>query len=108
MSEARHTKGPWDVKRARFLSDGGYDYGIIATIDGTRRCIAETFEVIADGGRTAPAEANAHLIAAAPELYEALEKMVRAAMYGSFNTVDSHPLPLARAALSKARGEHEA
>lgn len=105
MNAARHTKGPWAINTERFEDDrlqgsthveSANEHGwandgwIICACDGP------------DQG------ANAHLIAAAPELYEALEKMVRAAMYGSFNTVDSHPLPLARAALSKARGEHEA
>lgn len=48
--------------------------------------------------------ANAHLIAAAPELYEALEGIFKAAATGHFfNGHPSHAAGLA--ALAKARGE---
>jgi hypothetical protein len=65
---ARHTPGPWNIKRAEIRVDGEYDYAIY---DASQQVIAETF------GRSSasvfpPAEANAHLIAAAPELYEVL------------------------------------
>lgn len=48
-------------------------------------------------------EANAHLIAAAPDLYEALENAVAA--LESWNVSPIGGLPKMRAALAKARGE---
>ena len=69
MSE--HTPGPWEVRSARFPSDGGRDFGVGAQVDGRFYCIAEAFEVVGKDKR-APAEANATLIAAAPDLLAAL------------------------------------
>lgn len=69
---AGYTPGPWESRKAKFPVDGEYDFAIGATVDGKRECIAEAF------GRCSttafpPAEANARLIAAAPDLLEALE-----------------------------------
>ena len=50
-------------------------------------------------------QANAHLIAAAPELYEALERMV--ADYDIGEMTETPILDVANAALAKARGETE-
>lgn len=66
------TPGPWRVRRAQYPVDGAYDYAIYD--EPLVQVIAETF------GRTSvtnwpDAEANAHLIAAAPELYEALKTL---------------------------------
>lgn len=66
MTENKHTPEKWVYRQARFTSDGEYDYGIFAMIDGEEFCIAETF------GRVSKniclnAEANACLIAAAFE-----------------------------------------
>lgn len=71
----RHTPTPWDCKRARFPTDGEYDCGISAVIDGKPRCIAETF------GRCAPeikldAEANAAFIVTAVNSHAALTSRV--------------------------------
>lgn len=64
--------------------------------------LATDDEIVADvyGGNCAPA--NAHLIAAAPELYEALEGLFNELVkYGFVGTGVND----ARSALSKARGE---
>jgi len=66
-----HTPGPWDFTgpspgKMKGYDDGG-DYAIIA-----RGIIAEAFHRI-DDDTYADAEANARLIAAAPDLLEALE-----------------------------------
>lgn len=80
MSEARFTKGPWGEKNVlvrglNFLSHANYP--------------------------TELGKANAHLIAAAPELYEALEDVLN-----SKEIVNDDPLVnKIIAALAKARGE---
>jgi len=55
-------------------------------------------------------EADAHLIAAAPELYEALDELadlMQGVIEGDYRP-DSFTLQIARAALAKARGETNA
>jgi hypothetical protein len=69
------TPGPWVPRRAKFPSDGGIDYGIEVVVDGRKLCIAEAFEVVHFDTRM-PAEANARLIAAAPEMFEALRDLL--------------------------------
>jgi hypothetical protein len=50
--------------------DGQFDYAVCAKFSGTERCLAESFgRVSVDDA--APAMANAHLIAAAPDLFAA-------------------------------------
>lgn len=54
------------------------------------------------------ARANAHLIAAAPDLYEALEQCrseLKSILLQYDNTTPSYGLDLANNALDKARGE---
>ena len=77
MSEHAHTPGPWDAHCAKFKSDSGWDWGIRATIGNKGYCIAEAFEVVAADMKT-PVEANARLIAAAPDLLAALCKLEEA------------------------------
>ena len=65
MSEAKFTKGPWSA-----ISNGSYyDIGVINDCSlipiSPRVCIGATHED----------EANAHLIAAAPEMYELLREI---------------------------------
>ena len=66
---ARFTPGPWSVRRSLAPVDGAYDFAISA--DGSP-VLAEAFGRTSDGGYP-PAEANARLIAAAPDMYEALK-----------------------------------
>lgn len=103
---AKHDKGPWLAQR---WSDSHRDYnihaedgGIIALVSG--RC-----------GELAESDAaNARLIAAAPELLEALEAMVQeyGRRYGeSDKLMDSefqnHVIKPAMEALAKAAGKEE-
>ena len=71
-----HTKGPWEVRdgRNRALVDDRYTVERIT--EGLRSIIAEVNDawVCAEHGGTG-AQANAHLIAAAPALYEALKAL---------------------------------
>ena len=86
MSELKATPGPWECHESAFMADGS-----------DKRAY---FIVEADGMR-GKSKYNAHLIAAAPELLEALQAMIDYA-----GQPISHPAAqLARAALAKARGE---
>lgn len=83
MSERKWTPGPWAVRDARGIRGANGE------------CVASTY-------CAAPAE-DAHLIAAAPDLYEALK---RAAMWIEAGNDRTGPvLRQCYAALDKARGE---
>lgn len=87
MTKHKHTPGPWDVE---------HDTEIIAA-EGQRIAEADTRSINFVNGE---ATANAHLIAAAPDLLAALEAVqidgtVRCGCRGCV---------LARAAIKKARG----
>ncbi len=88
MSETKWTPGPWIQEDRDILS--------VALIDAENPKRGR--EVIA----AAHIEANAHLIAAAPELYEALAEMV--AGWEGFD-VNDDAANRVRALLAKARGE---
>ena len=83
MSERKWTPGPWAVRDARGIRGANGE------------CVASTY-------CAAPAE-DAHLIAAAPELYAALERSVKA--WTSDPDRMGPMIRQAKAALSKARGE---
>lgn len=83
MADTKFTKGPWiaghlgsDSKcQCQSILAEGY-MGCIATVE------VDNGRPVSDGGNDAPpleeAVANMHLIAAAPELYEALERLIKA------------------------------
>lgn len=92
MSERPWTPGPWQVS---------------CVSDGTRRRSVWTDEGppahIAD---VTNGEANARLISAAPDLYEALARIVDSVAKGASGDVcQTYDFDDARAALAKARGE---
>lgn len=88
MSETKHTPGPW------LIDENGMIYHRPDPL--TKYCIAEMESGL---------EANASLIAAAPDLLAALKKMLPEA-----NRIDQHLRPTfetceeARAAIAKAEG----
>lgn len=98
------TPGPWVPRRAAKPDNtGGYDWAIIAP---DKAIVAECFEVVdwAENGvdfDTRPVEANARLIAAAPDLLEALEA-IRARIAGEF---DNPALVKHGGALSDTNGD---
>ena len=101
MSKPKFTKGPWfyDGKRMIKSLNRGKVHNCIAAIGA---CQFE-FEGKTHESLTAPAqidEANAVLMAAAPELYGALENAVKTAAFDI-----PEDLIMARAVLKKARGE---
>ena len=95
---AKHTPGPWFVRK------GGSAWGNFS-IDGDVFFIAETI-----GGLDKEEKANAHLIAAAPDLLEALRALVDD-IGERFNISSQSTNPgmrdavnQARAAIAKAEG----
>lgn len=83
MSETRFTKGEWKVER--FVNNKGFE--ISFNDDG---------EVVADHVYTEP---DAHLIAAAPEMYAMLQEILDG---GSLHRMDAKAIS---DLLAKARGE---
>lgn len=95
---AAFTPGPW---RAEAKKVGQFD--IVAGPDYFSR----TFVAFAGCGEDIPSEANANLIASAPELYEWLEAAVdeREQEHGSLPDGAPHWSVRARAVLARARGD---
>jgi hypothetical protein len=100
MTDTKWTPGPWEVRKTKF--------GIGGDINHAGYCIAEVFGRV-DYDCYPPAEATAHLIAAAPELAAAgqlvldlLENMTTEEFALGEDRKGREQL---RAALAKARGE---
>ena len=106
-TETKFTPGPWSVDRNVIRGD--------ADQFGRTVAIASTLNVAWPYGRRATKEEpyNAHLIAAAPELYEALDQLLavkeccdETGYVDGEGFVDVEAvMDKARAALAKARGE---
>lgn len=121
MSETKFTPGPWALEE--FDEHGGYDCMTAGVACGPAKLDGHYYGQKTDGtGMDASAKArmmaDAALIAAAPDLYEALgkcEAAIRAmgsniAEFGTVTDVEFFDSvwgaeEVARAALSKARGE---
>ncbi|PJM66442.1 hypothetical protein [Achromobacter ruhlandii] len=95
MMTTKHTPGPWAVR---------YDYVVQAPSfdDGRLVPVAQPYGVNSDG---TDLFANARLIAAAPELLEALEGLLAV----SVDTTSDELLAMmaARASIAKAKGEQQ-
>lgn len=99
-----HTPAPWILDESQI--DKAYCYYVVATDhDGTQIVIAET------EGDSDTEEANACLIAAAPELLEALEELSKLDVKGfpliqrlQFTTGDRILAEKITSAIAKARG----
>lgn len=93
-NHAAHTLGPWHVAGPRF------DITALDIDDTNGRHVAGVFRL--HHSNPLPCDANGALIAAAPELLEALERYVNStARFGSLSDVRD----TARAVLAKARKE---
>ena len=108
MTETKWTPGPW-----RYSFEDGDDWG---TVRAGQRWICQASNPAVKWedlptyreANTDPHQANAQLIAAAPDLYEALEMAAEALdkfSVGDDDLVTEAPILAARAALKKARGE---
>jgi len=92
MSETKFTPGPW-----RFEVDGDTNYAKIF-------CSSNPHD--GDNLRGYCGKHNAHLIAAAPELYEALQRLITSGLDPyTHNMIMSDPSHYVNLALAKARGE---
>ena len=95
-----HTPGPWYVSLTPDRDEEGWvgpevydrDLGVFAVLDGEPETIAQPWS-----------EADARLIAAAPEMLEALERLVEEC--GPQIIEPDLALEFARAVIRKARGE---
>jgi hypothetical protein len=105
MSESKHTPGPWEASEV--MLDSGK--AIMAPGRRRKQTVATVYRVIGYEYDTSPeAEANARLIAAAPELLAALEALAAAmesvaAQYPDDLLLGSEYAD-ARAAIAKAKG----
>ena len=105
MTERPWTAGPWTIVP---YGDGD---SLVIHVEGTdwRICFMATPGSSPRAMDTI--EANAALIAAAPDLYEALEALhddcVEYSRINNLGGEDNHVLKQARAALARARGETE-
>jgi hypothetical protein len=107
MSE-QHTAGPWQVGPLANREDGnGNDERVIELYDGGP-CIATAWPMGEDCDREdAPArEANARLIAAAPDLLAALRDLVESLQYEELRDGTYPDLSEARALLARIAGDH--
>lgn len=108
MSEVKFTPGPWKVG---FNDGSGFSGGRNETTFVTQpevhkelglQCVIAECRRSFIGPADVPATANAHLIAAAPELYDALDEIVSDRVW-----CDEAPfLAKAKSVLAKARGEN--
>ena len=94
-----HTPGPWRVNESKI--SGKENISDLTEIvgpqrNGSQRLIAKMYGCALPEG-----QANARLIAAAPELYEALVDLIGFLFHGK---KDSQAILRATAALAKARG----
>jgi hypothetical protein len=100
MNSLKATPGPWEWDGNVWDYDPVFEAPWLEGEDG---------RLVLRGQITCSSEANAHLIAAAPELYAALEELLRYAndsndcQYGTLST--RLVKDIAEAALAKARGE---
>ena len=101
MTETKFTPGPWsvedDIQMRRIYSSEGYE-----EIHVGYNINSPSGEIVGCEGITDSEPFNAHLIAAAPELYEALVRMKE----WCENDVGAElPCDSINTALAKARGE---
>ena len=99
-----HTKGPWEFIR---WAEGSEKFIIIAPggVSSKRQALAEVLPIIGEGD----SEANARLIAAAPELLEVLEAIVKRAYSNRerdhYSDTFDVPFAWAKQAIRLAKGD---
>jgi hypothetical protein len=110
MSEGKWTPGPWFVSGVRFRMNGGDWHSVNRYDDAAKK--DENIACVGYDSRTGAGRADARLIAAAPDLAEALEMLLAANddyftddQEIEFDDPISDAADAARAALAKAKGE---
>jgi len=101
-----HTPGPW--LWGHRLGDGGmYNTEVFSATHGVIATCAWTPQPRANGVTGTYRDANAHLIAAAPDLLESLRELAELAVmqFGAPPAGADGPLPRALAVIAKADGE---
>lgn len=98
MSSLKATPGPWMIKQ----SFGADEFRVMREDRGVNSLRVVRLDRDKAGGFS---RADAHLIAAAPELYEALDDLIARCDANQRPGGGSMVPPSARAALAKARGE---
>lgn len=100
---SKHTPAPWEVSHAGHGGPSGFvldEYFVL------NRAVADDVAIAAeiiDPATQMPSEANARLIAAAPELLEASRMLIYSIDGGSITPEEA--ITAARAAIAKATGE---
>jgi hypothetical protein len=110
---AAHTPGPWVPRRAGTFIEGEpgheetHNYPAhVVVIDKTDKGLRRTRFVAECSGSGLPNDANARLIAAAPELLAALKEIMPDG-WGENSTMDHMPgIKAARLAIAKAEGRN--
>ena len=105
MTTTKHTPGPWEIGD---IEDGWVE--IDSRISNIHHLgLAKVVWKMEDDEKTPRCEANARLIAAAPEMLEALEFFVERFSPVEHELIFSkrHALQKARAAIAKATGENQ-
>lgn len=97
MTETKFTPGPWKFDGE---DSGYYDLPTLNIRDKDGYIIAGAVDFYSDPGLS-----NAHLIAAAPDLYEALDKIMRMDLSWGYDKAMGKSQEIAYRALAKARGE---
>ena len=99
MNTAKHTPGPWKVDESEHHAVGGERIYKVITDRPMGGLVAGVSAWWVD---TESARHNAHLIAAAPAMYEALGNLLKMVEDGDYTTIE---LNEARAALAQAEGK---
>lgn len=118
MSDNKHTPGPWEYAPSTD-AHGPYVSGPYGDVADCYTMTNPNHAAVVNGGDSQPhhfcgeeADANARLIASAPELLEALEAMINnyvalanSGDCGNWDPEEEPQIIAARAAIAKARGE---
>ena len=101
----KHTKGPWVLSPDGIIEDVDGNYVVIFCPEGPY--YGRVAMVYAECGRDCELVPNARLIAAAPDLLEALEEIVELmdAVNDGQYAIDSFTTQPAKEAIQKARGK---
>ena len=104
MNTAKHTPGPWKVDESEHHAVGGERIYKVITDRPMGGLVAGVSAWWVD---TESARHNAHLIAAAPAMYEALQRLFNGNVdCGTYWQIDVSDIQAAKQALAQAEGKH--